>query len=110
MCVFCRLPAANAVFALQDLLRRDSSEFGPVARDPFYVLSAGARWVYGSVPFVTTASALAILLPAAFVLYCLCQQTRETSCTDTVVGVQCPSGFLQPRVLPPQQQLTICRD
>uniref|UniRef100_A0A8C3IYS9 Shroom family member 3 n=2 Tax=Neoaves TaxID=3078114 RepID=A0A8C3IYS9_9CHAR len=27
----------------QDLLRRESSEFGPMVRDPFYVLSAGAR-------------------------------------------------------------------
>ncbi|XP_010006825.1 PREDICTED: protein Shroom3 [Chaetura pelagica] len=27
----------------QDLLRRESSEFGPMLRDPFYVVSAGAR-------------------------------------------------------------------
>ncbi|XP_056210900.1 protein Shroom3 isoform X1 [Falco biarmicus] len=27
----------------QDLLRRESSEFGPMVRDPFYVISAGAR-------------------------------------------------------------------
>ncbi|XP_066040845.1 protein Shroom3 isoform X1 [Chamaea fasciata] len=27
----------------QELLRRESSEFGPVVRDPFYVVSAGAR-------------------------------------------------------------------
>ncbi|XP_042652761.1 protein Shroom3 isoform X2 [Tyto alba] len=27
----------------QDLLRRESSEFGPMVRDPFYVVSAGAR-------------------------------------------------------------------
>ncbi|XP_025959339.2 protein Shroom3 [Dromaius novaehollandiae] len=29
----------------QDLLRREGSEFGPMVRDPFYVISAGARSV-----------------------------------------------------------------
>jgi len=39
----CFLLATNTVFALQDLLRRESSEFGPMVRDPFYVVGAGAR-------------------------------------------------------------------
>lgn len=67
-------------------------------------------YVQCSVPFVTAALALAILLPTALVMCCLCQQTRETSCMDRVVGALCPSGFLQPRVLPPQQQVTVCMD
>lgn len=39
----CFLLAVNAFFALQDLLRRENSEFGPMVRDPFYVVSAAAR-------------------------------------------------------------------
>ncbi|XP_071411452.1 protein Shroom3 isoform X1 [Pithys albifrons albifrons] len=34
---------ADAASVLQELLRRDSSDFGPMLRDPFYVVSAGAR-------------------------------------------------------------------
>ncbi|XP_010211214.1 PREDICTED: protein Shroom3 [Tinamus guttatus] len=38
-------PTPIAVKKHQDLLRREASEFGPVVRDPFYVISAGARSV-----------------------------------------------------------------
>ncbi|NXL44566.1 SHRM3 protein, partial [Podilymbus podiceps] len=52
----------------QDLLRRESSEFGPMVRDPFYVVSAGARYVCANVPFATAGSALVIWLPAAVLM------------------------------------------
>lgn len=63
----------NAVFPLQDLLRRESSEFGAMGRDPFYVISAGARWVHVIVPFITSGSALITWLLATVVVCCLCQ-------------------------------------
>lgn len=61
------LLAADAVLLPQELLRRESSEFGPMVRDPCYVLSAGARWVCVPVPCVPARPALAIPLPAAVV-------------------------------------------
>lgn len=57
---FCFLLAADAALVPQELLRRESSEFGPMMRDPFYVVSAGARWVCVHVPCVTAGPALAI--------------------------------------------------
>nr|XP_013807284.1 PREDICTED: protein Shroom3 [Apteryx mantelli mantelli] len=38
-------PTPTAEKKHQDLLRREGSEFGPMVRDPFYVISAGARSV-----------------------------------------------------------------
>lgn len=58
--LFCFLLAADAALVPQELLRRESSEFGPMVRDPFYVVSAGARWVHVPVPFVPAEPALAI--------------------------------------------------
>lgn len=66
--LFCSLLAADAVLVPQELLRRESSEFGPMVRDPFYVVSAGARWVSVRVPCVTAGPALAVPLPAAVVM------------------------------------------
>lgn len=76
--LFCFLLAADAVLVPQELLRRESSEFGPMVRDPFYVVSAGARWVYVYVPFVTAGPALATPLPAAVVMGCLELRPAQT--------------------------------
>lgn len=58
--LFCSLLAADAALVPQELLRRESSEFSPMVRDPFYVVSAGARWVCVRVPCVTAGPALPI--------------------------------------------------
>ncbi|NXX93948.1 SHRM3 protein, partial [Centropus bengalensis] len=36
----------------QDLLRREGSAFGPMVRDPFQTVSAGARWVHCTIAFL----------------------------------------------------------
>lgn len=94
-CCFLSFVADNAVFPLQDLLRRESSEFGAMVRDPFYVISAGARWVHVIVPFITSGSALITQLLAAVVMCCLCQwvarDTLEKVCVDAVTSMLCPA-------------------
>lgn len=69
--LFCFLLVADAVLVPQELLRRESSEFSPTVRDPFYVVSAGARWVSVHVPCVTAGPALAIPLQEAVVMVSL---------------------------------------
>lgn len=93
-CCFLSFVADNAVFPLQDLLRRESSEFGAMVRDPFYVISAGARWVHVTVPFITSGSALITWLLAAVVMCCLCQwvardKLKKVS-VDADMSVLCP--------------------
>lgn len=85
--LFCFPLTANTVFALQDLLRREGSEFGPMVRDPFYVVSAGTRYVYVNVHFVTAGSVLAILLPAAVVM-CLCKRMDHDKLEKTSARTQ----------------------
>lgn len=72
--LFCFLLAANAVWVPQELLRRESSEFGPMVRDPFYVVSAGARWVCVHVPV----SLQGHPLPAAVLMGCLKPRPAQT--------------------------------
>lgn len=86
--LFCSLLAADAALVPQELLRRESSEFSPMVKDPFYVVSAGARWVCVHVPCVTAGPALAS--PACSSSHGL---SRAKTCTNTATRVLCTAGL-----------------